>query len=122
MLPGDCMRRSPDIADLPKAKHIQRMEQLFEKVAYLSVALDFFVAAATFLVLRNVTYSGTLLHIGDYLILLETMIAALLFVTLMAMKHYTRVMDRFVIMNLRRFGRAGRSAARMLRRLGGLWR
>ncbi len=122
MLPGDCMRRSPDIADLPKAKHIQRMEQLFEKVAYLSVALDFFVAAATFLVLRGVTYSGTLLHIGDYLILLETMIAALLFVTLMAMKHYTRVMDRFVIMNLRRFGRAGRSAARMLRRLGGLWR
>ncbi len=70
---------------------IKRVERLLEKLAYISVAFDFILAAASFLVIRRAAFSALMLTISSDLIMVEMGVMALLFVTLVAMKHYSNV-------------------------------
>ena len=85
-----------------QVKRIKHVEGILEKIAYLSIVLDVFVGTATFLALRNVTYSSSLLRVGDYLIFLERLLAVLVFVLLMALKHYNTLMDSLTLLRLRK--------------------
>lgn len=67
------------------------MEKLLEKLAYISVALDFIIAVASFLVIRRAAFSALMLSISGDLIMIEMGVIAVLFVSLMAMKHYGNV-------------------------------
>ncbi len=85
-----------------RVKRIKRMEDMLSKLAYLSVALDAFVGAATLLALRNVTYGSSLLQVGDYLIFVETLLAVFVFVLLLVLKHYTTLIDSLLLITLRK--------------------
>ena len=74
------------------------MERLFEKLAYASVGLDFLVAFASFLVIRGAAYSKLMLTIGGDLIMVEMAIIGVLFVMMLALKHYSAVMSGFASM------------------------
>lgn len=71
---------------------VKRMEKLLEKLAYISVALDFIVALASFLVLKRAAFSSVMLAISGDLVLVEMGIITVIFMTLTAMKHYGRIM------------------------------
>ena len=73
-------------------KKVKRMEKWLERLAYISVALDFAVALASFLALRRAVFSAVMLTISGDLVLIEMGIIAVLFITLTAMKHYGTVM------------------------------
>ena len=67
---------------------VKRIEKLLEKLAYISVGLDFIIAVASFLVIRRAAFSALMLTISGDLIMIEMGVIAGLFVILMAMKHY----------------------------------
>ncbi len=67
---------------------VKRIERLLEKLAYISVALDFVIALASFMVIRRVSISEIMLTISSDLIMIEMGVIVVLFVTLMAIKHY----------------------------------
>ncbi len=73
---------------------IKRMERLLERLAYLSVGLDFFVALATLLVMQGAKISSFMLLIGGYLLFAEVILASLIFIALIVVKHYRRIIDR----------------------------
>ena len=72
---------------------VSRIEKLLEKLAYLSVALDFFVALATYFVSRGAAFSNQMLVLSGYLMLIEVALAAVLFAAMIAMRHYRKVME-----------------------------
>lgn len=72
---------------------IKRMERLLERLAYASVALDFFVAIATFLVIKGAEYSSFMLMISGYLMLAEVAIASLIFAALLGMRYYEKIIE-----------------------------
>ncbi|MCL5099764.1 MAG: hypothetical protein M1158_01425 [Candidatus Marsarchaeota archaeon] len=74
-------------------KRVKRIESLLSTLAYASVGSDLFVAAATFLVVRKMQYSTTLLAFSDYIILIETALAGAIFVTIVALKYYRRLAE-----------------------------
>ncbi len=78
-------------------QRIKRIERYLEKLAYLSVGLDFFVAVATYLVIRGYSFSSFMLLVGGYLLFAEVIIAATMFVAMIALKHY-----RGIIVNMNR--------------------
>ena len=80
---------------------IQRMERLLERLAYLSVVLDFMVAIATYLVTRGVQYSAALLMLSGYLIIVEVVLAGVLFAALIAIKHYRKIIDSIALSTFR---------------------
>ncbi len=78
------------------AKDIQRVKRLdiiLERLAYLSIGLDFIVAIATLLLMKGLKFSASLLMIGDYLIFAEVIIAAVLFLIIFAIRHYQKVLE-----------------------------
>ncbi len=76
---------------------MQRIERILERLAYLSVGLDFFVAVATLLVMRGAEGSATMLLLSGYLMFAEVIIAAVLFTSLIAMRHYRKIMNAIVL-------------------------
>jgi hypothetical protein len=76
-------------------ERFKRMENYLEKLAYGSVALDFMVAMGSFLLLHRVGYARFIIEVSNYAITAEILIAAILFVTLLAMKHYKKVIENF---------------------------
>jgi hypothetical protein len=80
---------------------IQRMEKMLEKLAYLSVVFDFLVAVATFFVLRGVQSYSYLLTISSYLLTIEVVIAGILFVSLIALKHYRKLINTVALASFR---------------------
>ena len=71
-----------------KAYHrIKRTQNLLEKVAYISVGSDILIAASTYLVLRNVAYSNSLLLLSDYIDFLFVAIAVSLFLAAVILRH-----------------------------------
>ena len=76
---------------------IQRMEKLLERLAYVSVGLDVFVAMATFLVTKGLPYSSFMLMLSGYLMAIEVGIAAVLFSALVALKHYRKLIDNVAL-------------------------
>ncbi len=73
---------------------VKRIERFLERLAYSSMAFDAIIAAATFLVIRgNSNYSGLLFMAGDYLIFVEILLAAVAFVSIIAMRHYNKVIE-----------------------------
>lgn len=73
------------------------MEKWLERLAYISVVLDFFIALASFLVLRGAMFSSLMLSITGDLIMVEMAMIGLLFVILVALKHYNNIMDGFAL-------------------------
>jgi hypothetical protein len=73
-------------------ERIKNIENLFEKLAYFSVGLDFLVAIATFLVMQE-HFSSIMLVFADYLMLFEVIIAGLILVILVILKHYRLLLD-----------------------------
>ncbi len=71
---------------------IKRMEKLLEKLAYISVGLDFIIAVASFLAIRRAAFSALMLTISGDLIMVEMGVIAVLFLTMMAMRHYGSIM------------------------------
>lgn len=72
---------------------IKRMERLLERLAYLSVGFDFFVALATLLVMQGAKISGFMLLIGGYLLFAEVALASLIFIALIVAKHYGKIIE-----------------------------
>ncbi|MCL5430082.1 MAG: hypothetical protein M1504_01225 [Candidatus Marsarchaeota archaeon] len=72
---------------------IKRIERILERLAYLSVGLDVFVAVATLLVMRGATGSSTMLLISGYLMFIEVVIAVVLFSAMISMRHYKKLAD-----------------------------
>ncbi|MGC8649076.1 MAG: hypothetical protein ACP5UN_02565 [Candidatus Micrarchaeia archaeon] len=73
-------------------ERIKSIEHLFEKLAYFSVGLDFLVAIATFLVMQE-HFSNIMLIIADYLMFFEVIIAGLILIILVVLKHYRLLLD-----------------------------
>jgi uncharacterized membrane protein len=88
---------------------IKRMERMLERLAYLSVMLDFFVAVATFFVIRGAAFSSTMLMLGGYLMLVEIVIAVVLLISLVVLKHYRKLIDGVALVRFRKhaLGRLG---------------
>ncbi|MFI5412659.1 MAG: hypothetical protein ACHQX1_02100 [Candidatus Micrarchaeales archaeon] len=82
-------------------ERIQRMEKLLERLAYFSVVLDFLVAVATFLVIRGVQSYSLMLTISNYLLTVEVGFTLIIFVSLVALKHYRKIIDRVAITTFR---------------------
>lgn len=74
---------------------VKRVEKLLERLAYISVGLDFLVALASFLVIKRAAFSAVMLTVGSDLIMIEMAIIGVLFITLTAMKHYNSIMGAF---------------------------
>lgn len=72
-------------------QRVIRMERLLEKLAYFSVALDFVVALASYYVLQGAAFSSSLLAISGDLMIVEVALTAIIFVALVAVKHYKKV-------------------------------
>ncbi len=73
---------------------IRKIEKALEKLAYLSVLLDVFVAVSTYLVIDGgAGFSHYMLLLSGYLILAEVVLACGIFVMLVALKHHERVLD-----------------------------
>lgn len=70
---------------------VKGVERLLEKLAYASVGLDFIIAAASFLVIRRAAFSALMLTVSGDLIMVEMGVIVVLFVTLMAMRYYGRM-------------------------------
>ncbi|MDE1767761.1 MAG: hypothetical protein KGH67_05340 [Candidatus Micrarchaeota archaeon] len=68
---------------------MKRMKELMEKIAYASVGSDILIAASTYLVIKNVDHSGSLLMLSDYLDFLVVAIVIALFLALVAVKSTT---------------------------------
>ncbi len=77
------------------------MEKLLERLAYFSVFLDFLVAIATFLVIRGVQSYSLMLTISNYLLTVEVVFALVIFVSLVALKHYRKIIDKVAITSFR---------------------
>ena len=75
----------------------RRMEGILERLAYWSVGLDFFVAIATLLVMRGAAGSSFMLLVAGYLMFTEVVIVAVLFTLLIAVRHYRKVIDAFML-------------------------
>jgi len=73
-------------------ERIKNIENLFEKLAYFSVGLDFLVAVVTFLVMQE-HFSSFILIIAGYLMLIEVVLAGLIFAILMVLKHYKTLLE-----------------------------
>ncbi len=74
---------------------IRRIEKWLERLAYISVGLDFFIALASFLVLRGTSFSTTMLTITGDLMMFEMVIIGVLFAALVGLKHYGGIIDGF---------------------------
>jgi hypothetical protein len=77
------------------------MENLFEKLAYISVGLDFVVALASFLVIKDAPYSKFMLTVGSELILLEMIVIVAVFITIFSLKHYGKMLQKFTLLAFR---------------------
>lgn len=95
------------------------MEELFESLAYISVGLDFIVAFASFLVIKGAAYSKLMLTIGGDLIMVEMVIIGVLFIMMLALKHYSAVMRGFASMAFKN-RQMRRDAGTRFRRLFGI--
>ncbi|MCL4387801.1 hypothetical protein M1567_01460 [Candidatus Marsarchaeota archaeon] len=78
-----------------ETERLNKIESYLEKLAYGSVALDFMVAVGSFLLLHRVGYAKFIIEVSNYAITAEIVIAAVLFLALIAMKHYKRVILNF---------------------------
>ncbi|MEM0154668.1 MAG: hypothetical protein QW814_02430 [Methanothrix sp.] len=78
-----------------EVERFKKIENYLEKLAYGSVALDFMVAIGSFLLLHKVGYAKFIIEVSNYAITAEILIAAVLFITLVAMKHYKKVIENF---------------------------
>ncbi len=78
-----------------EVKRFKKIENYLEKLAYGSVALDFMVAAGSFLLLHRVGYAKFIIEVSNYAITAEIVIAAALFLILIAMKHYKKAILNF---------------------------
>ncbi len=76
---------------------VKKMELLLQKLAYISVGLDFLIALATVLILRGANFSHTMLLITGYLMTIEMAVIGVVFAALMALKHYSNIMDNFAL-------------------------
>jgi len=65
---------------------IRKMQRLMEKIAYISVGADVLIAASTYLVIKNVAFSGSLLLLSDYLDFVLVAMIAVVFITLFMLK------------------------------------
>lgn len=74
-------------------QRIRRMEKFLERLAYLSVGLDFFVAVATILVIQGAKISGFILLVGGYLLFIEVVLASVIFLAMVVVKHYRKIID-----------------------------
>lgn len=75
---------------------VKRIEKFLEQLAYSSMALDALVAVATlFIIEGGPNYYNFVLKIGNYLIFIEVALAALVFASIMALKHYKGMVKRF---------------------------
>jgi hypothetical protein len=90
-----------DIVYYSQFERIQRMEKLLERLAYFSVVLDFLVAVATFLVIRGVQSYSLMLTISNYLLTIEVGFTFVIFVSLIALKHYRKIIDKVAITTFR---------------------
>jgi hypothetical protein len=82
-------------------QRIKRMEKMLERLAYLSVFLDAMVAVATFLVIRGVDAYSLMLTISNYFLTIEVAFAAVIFGTLIALKHYRKIIDGVALTSFR---------------------
>ncbi len=78
-------------------ERVKKIEKWLERLAYISVVLDFFIALASFLVLRGDIFSSLMLSIAGDLIMVEMIIIGVLFVTLVALKHYNNILGGFAL-------------------------
>lgn len=74
-------------------ERLKRIESYLERLAYGSVALDFMVAIGSFLLFHRVGYAEFIIEVGNYAITAEIVIATVLFLTLIAMKHYKKIIE-----------------------------
>ncbi len=82
-------------------ERIERMERWLERLAYLSVFLDFVVAVATYMVVRGAEYSSVMLLWSGYLIGAEVVLAAFIFVSLIGLKHYRKIVNNVALSTFR---------------------
>lgn len=76
---------------------VKKTEILLQRLAYISVALDFFIALATVLILKGANYSKAMLLITGYLMTVEMAVIGVVFVALIALKYYNNMMDNFAL-------------------------
>ncbi len=79
----------------------KKIEGLLEKLAYFSVGLDLLVAVATFFVIRGNESYALMLTISNYLLTIEVGFTVIIFVLLVAMKHYRKVVDTVALTSFR---------------------
>ncbi|MGC8479009.1 MAG: hypothetical protein ACP5NE_03755 [Candidatus Micrarchaeia archaeon] len=74
-------------------RRLKRLDLILERLAYLSIGLDFIVAIATLLLMKGLKFSMSLLMISDYLIFAEVIIAGALFLIMFAIRHYQKILE-----------------------------
>jgi len=91
-------------------ERVKKLDLMLERLAYLSIGLDFIVAIATLLLMKGLKFSMSLLLISDYLIFAEVIIAAALFIIMFAIRHYQKILEAMAEFSYRarRIGSRGR--------------
>lgn len=77
------------------ANRIRRMQDILERIAYISVGADILIAGSTYLVLRNVTYSHSLLMLSDYLDFVLVAMIIVIFMTVFLLRFSLSLDKRF---------------------------
>ena len=80
---------------------IRWLQNTLEKIAYVSVGTDFLIAGSTYLVIRNVPLSNSLLLMSDYLDFVIVAIVAIMFSLVVLMKGQETVVKRTKLAALR---------------------
>lgn len=89
------------------------MEGLLEKLAYFSVVLDFLVAVATFFVIRGNESYSLMLMVSNYLLTIEVFFTVVIFVLLVGLRHYRKIVDAVALASFRnKYDAATRSRKR----------
>ena len=73
---------------------IQKTQRLLERVAFVSVGSDIFIAVSTYLVLKNVQYSNSLLLLSDYVDFVFVAIAVALFLCVIMLRQASELPRR----------------------------
>ncbi len=73
---------------------IRRMQDLLEKIAYVSVGTDFLIAGSTYLVLRDIPLSNSLLMVSDYLDFVIVAAVVIMFSLVVLMKGQDAVVKK----------------------------
>ena len=83
-----------------RLKRVERIREWLKKIAYASVVLDVAISVASLASLKFYGATGILYYL-DFALTAEVVLVVLLGIALVALLYYDRVLESFVLMNLK---------------------